>query len=125
MWTKLLLLAVAGAAGTLCRYGLTGLVQRSVGSEFPWGTFAVNAAGCLVVGMLWALFENRLSITPQARLVILVGFMGAFTTFSAFVLETGELLHDSQWLWAAGNVLLQNVVGLVAFFGGVAAGRFV
>ena len=69
--------------------------------------------------------ENRISISSETRVVILVGFMGAFTTFSSFIFDTSQLLEDSQWFLAFGNVALQNVVGLVALFAGLAFGRFI
>ena len=121
---KLLLLSAAGAAGTLARFGLSGLVQRIVpGSAFPWGTLAVNAVGCLLFGIVWSLAEERLVISGATRAIVLVGFMGAFTTFSTFAFETGQLLDDSQWLAAAGNVLLQNVAGVVLVLVGIAVGK--
>jgi len=123
MWQKLLLLGAAGAAGTLARYGLAGVAQRLSDSEFPWGTLAVNVLGCFVTGAFWALAEDRLSISSQTRAVILIGFMGAFTTFSAYVLETGGLLRDAEWTWALGNVVLNNVLGVALFVAGLAAGR--
>ncbi len=123
MWLKALLLGLAGAAGTLARYGLTGLVQRLFRTEFPWGTLTVNLVGCCLAGLLWAAAESRVQISGQTRTVILVGFMGAFTTFSSLMLETGNLLRDSQWAWAAGNVVLNNVLGIAALLAGLAAGR--
>lgn len=124
LWQKILLLAVAGAAGTLARFGLAGLVQRiAPGSEFPWGTLAVNAAGCLLFGVVWSLAEERLIISGATRAIVLVGFMGAFTTFSTFAFETGQMLDDSQWLAAAGNLLVQNVAGVALVLLGIAVGK--
>ncbi len=120
---KFVYLVVAGAAGTLARYGLAGLVHRIDGAWFPWGTLTVNLLGCLLAGLGWSLFEDRLAMPAQLRTIVLVGFMGAFTTFSAYILETGQLLRSSQWLAAAANLLLQNILGLVALFGGAALGR--
>ena len=114
MLPKILYLAVAGAAGTLARYWLGGLVQRNITTDFPFGTAAVNIIGCLVFGLLWAFMESRLSISGQMRMVIFVGFFGAFTTFSSFAFETAQMLDESQWLWASANILLQNVLGLVS-----------
>ncbi len=124
MWTQLLLLALAGAAGTLCRYGLSGLVQRLCGDQFPWGTFAVNALGCFLFGLVWALAEDRLLISGRSRFVVLTGFMGAFTTFSTFAFESTGLLQDAQWGRAAWNLLGQNLVGVACVLMGVAAGRW-
>jgi CrcB protein len=120
---KIAWLAVAGAAGTVARYVLAGLVQNVTGAMFPWGTAVVNIVGCFAAGLLWALFEHRVTVTPETRIIILIGFMGAFTTFSAFILETGELVRASEWLYAAANVGLQNGLGFVALFVGIAVGR--
>lgn len=120
---KILWLAIAGAAGTLARYWFGGLIQRYSGAGFPWGTFAVNMAGCFLFGLIWALAEERLVISGGVRAVILIGFMGAFTTFSSFVFETGALARDSQFLLAAGNLLLQNVCGMIFLFLGFASSR--
>ena len=125
MLQKLLLIGLAGGVGTLARYGLAGLVQRWSGAAFPWGTVVVNAVGCFVFGIIWALASERLALSGQVRVIVLVGFMGAFTTFSTYVAETGEMLADSQWLLASGNVLMQNAVGLALFFAGAAIVRWV
>jgi CrcB protein len=120
---KLLALAVAGTLGTLARYGLGGLVQRLHESAFPWGTLVVNALGCFLFGVVWALAEERLVISGETRLVLLVGFMGAFTTFSTYAFETGAMLRDAEWLLAASNLLAHNLLGIACFFVGVALGR--
>ncbi|MBN1939156.1 MAG: CrcB family protein, partial [Candidatus Aminicenantes bacterium] len=73
----ILILCVSGALGTLARYSLSGLVYRLFGSRFPYGTMAVNLLGCLVLGFLAALAEVRLTLTPQARLFLMIGFCGA------------------------------------------------
>jgi fluoride exporter len=124
MLLKLLYLGLAGAAGTLARYGLSGLAARNVGTTFPWGTVAVNLLGCLLFGVLWAFLENRIAAGGQIKMIIFIGFFGAFTTFSTFAFETCQLLDDAQWLWAAGNFLLQTVVGLIAVMAGLTVGRW-
>jgi CrcB protein len=121
---KLLLLALAGACGTLARYWLSGAAHEVLGSDFPWGTAVVNLLGCLLFGLVWVLADERQLLRPELRLVILVGFMGAFTTFSSIIFETGELLRGSQWAFAALNILGQNVLGFAAFCLGAALGRF-
>ena len=129
---KLAGIAAAGVLGTLARYGLSGLVQRaSGGSAFPWGTLAVNALGCLAFGVVWSLAETRFlsgravpaALSADARTVVLVGFLGAFTTFSSFAFETGQLLRDAKPALAAANLVAQNALGVAAFFGGLAVGR--
>lgn len=124
MTQKLLLLFLAGGAGTLARYGLDGFVQRLTGAtSFPWGIAAVNLLGCFLFGLVGAMAAERGLISPEARLVLLVGFMGAFTTFSTLIGETGAFLGDRQWFFTAANFALQNVGGLVLYFLGQAAGR--
>lgn len=125
MMQKLAWLALAGALGTLARYGLAGFVHRINGVSFPWGTMAVNLTGCFLAGLLWSMFENRWPVSGETRTLLLVGFMGAFTTFSALILETGELLRSAEWMHAAANLTLHNGLGFVALFAGAALGRMV
>jgi fluoride exporter len=122
---KLLLLAVAGALGTLARYGLGGFVQEHTGRVFPWGTVVVNLLGCLAFGIVWASLQERWSTSGETRTIILVGFMGAFTTFSTFVFETNGLLADRQWWPAIGYFTIHNVGGLAALLLGLAIGRLI
>ena len=75
MMAKMVWLAVAGATGTLARYGLAGLVQNLSGATFPWGTAVVNIIGCFAAGLLWALFEHRITVAPDTRVIILIGFI--------------------------------------------------
>jgi len=110
---NLILMALAGGAGALCRYGLGGVVQRLAGDRFPMGTLAVNLLGCLLFGLVWGWLEGRAGFSPQTRAIVLTGFMGAFTTFSTFAFETANLLQSGQWLAAAFNVGVQTVLGVV------------
>ncbi len=121
--TKLGWLFLAGGCGSLARYSLAGLVQRVYGGELPLGTFFVNALGCLLFGFVWTLAEDRVIISGESRLLILTGFMGAFTTFSTFAFESNALLRDSEWLAAAGNIVGQNVTGILCIMFGMALGR--
>jgi CrcB protein len=125
MPTRLLLIAAAAAAGALARYGLAGLVQSGLGTRYPWSTLAVNVIGCFVAGGLFGLFETRWMISGEARVAIFIGFLGSFTTFSTYMLETSMLARDSQWVAAIGNVVLQNGVGAAALFLGLIASRTV
>lgn len=118
---NLLWIGLAGAFGALARYGLSGLVQRRAGEGFPWGTLAVNLAGCFVFGLVWAVAENRLRLSG-VRTIVLIGFVGAFTTFSTFAFETGALLDSSKWPLAAGNIFMHCAGGLLLLFAGMALG---
>ncbi len=115
------MLALAGGMGALSRYGLAGLVQRLAGGNFPVGTFCVNIFGCFLFGFVWGVLETRLG--PQFRVVVLTGFMGAFTTFSTYAFESLSLAQHGQWTLALVNILGQNVLGLLLLFGGLALGR--
>jgi CrcB protein len=120
---KLLLIGLAGALGALTRYSLSGFVQRYSGFTFPVGTLVVNLLGTFLFGFIWSLVEQRLVISVETRVVILSGFLGAFTTFSSFMFETSALVGDGQWGYALLNITVQIVLGMVAIFLGLAAGR--
>ncbi|MGE3803065.1 MAG: CrcB family protein [Gemmataceae bacterium] len=122
---KFLLIAMAGAMGSLCRWGVGELVQKRLLANvlFPWGTFTVNALGCFLFGLVWPLAEDRLLISSETRQIILTGFMGAFTTFSTFIFETNALAESREWLMAGGNLFGQIVVGILFLMLGLIVGR--
>ncbi len=109
---KLLLIAVGGSLGALARYGLSGFVQKRIEGAFPAGTLVVNLAGCLAIGIILSLVEDRQFLSTNARVFLTVGFLGAFTTFSAFGYETVELLRDNNLGLAFWNVGANVVLGL-------------
>ncbi len=111
---KYLLLAAAGAAGSLSRYLLAGFVQSFAGSGFAWGTLSVNLIGCFGAGLLFALGERYGVFSEAVRSALLIGFFGAFTTFSTFALETWLLLREGAWWLAAGGFLAHNALGIGA-----------
>lgn len=120
---KLFWIAVAGAAGTLSRYGLARFVQKFAGPSFPAGTLVVNLAGCLAFGLVWGLVEKRLPWAGEFRFIVLTGYMGAFTTFSTYMFETATLVRLSQWWLAAANLVGQTTLGLLLVFAGLALSR--
>lgn len=111
---KLALIALAGAAGALSRYGLASAVQRLAGASFPLGTFVVNLTGCLAFGLLTGLFEGRLHVSAETRFALLTGFLGAYTTFSTYAFESAALLRDGEWLTASLNIGGQVALGIIA-----------
>lgn len=121
-WTAALSLAAGGALGALARYGVSSGLHRVLGHRFPWGTLAVNLLGCFLIGFLAARWD-RADLARNHRLFWGVGFLGAFTTYSAFALETGILVRDGAWGGAGAYVGLHLVFGLVALFLGFAAAR--
>ncbi len=119
--TKLLLVGLGGFAGAVLRYLISGAVQNAGRSvAFPYGTFAVNIIGCFVIGLLAQLVETRAALTAEMRLLLMVGLLGSFTTYSTFGSETFALIQDQRWGVAMLNICLHVVLGLSA----VMMGRF-
>ena len=118
-------IAVAGALGSLARYGLDGAVSRRFPTSFPWGTFVVNISGAFVLGFLLTLMTEQLTTAPWVRSALAIGFLGAYTTFSTLQYETYRLLEDGALALAlaAANVLGSAAAGLLAVYLGVVAGR--
>ncbi|HJQ32988.1 MAG TPA: fluoride efflux transporter CrcB [Pyrinomonadaceae bacterium] len=115
---RITLVGLAGLAGTLCRYWLSGAVVRRYGEEFPWGTLAVNVAGCFVVGLLYQLLQERGDVSETARAAVFVGLLGGFTTFSSYGLQTFTLLREGRVGFAALNVVASNLLGLLMVYAG-------
>lgn len=120
----LLVVALAGGAGAVCRFVLATAIQERSGPRFPWGTLACNLGGCLVFGVVVALFEEQVGLGPRTRLALLTGFLGAFTTFSTYAYETGVRMNRVEWEVAALNLLANNAGGLACVLVGVALGRW-
>jgi len=120
---KLILLMSAGGGGTVARFLLSTAMQKFIAGGFPWGTLAVNVLGSFAFGFIWAVVGVHNGPNTQLRLLLLVGFMGGFTTFSSFAFETTKLFDDSGWWLAAGNILMQNLFGIGAVISGIALGR--
>jgi CrcB protein len=119
----ILAIAIGGALGALARYGVGALVAEKAGVTFPWGTFVINITGAFVLGLLFALFAGRTSLPQWAISGMTIGFLGAYTTFSTFMLESLVLSEDGR-IWAAvGNVAGSVLAGLVAVTLGVLVGR--
>lgn len=118
-----LAIAIGGASGALARWLVSTGVHRWLGHEFPWGTLAVNVAGSFVMGLLAVLLVERLAVGPAWRAGILVGFLGAFTTFSTFALETVALANDGMNLRAAMNVVASVGACVLAALLGIQVAR--
>lgn len=118
-----LLVAVGGALGSVARYKLGALIlHHTLSWSFPAGTFAVNVLGCLVAGLLLGLGENYAFLTNEARVLIFTGFLGGFTTFSAFGVETIALIERGQIAVAAAYVVFSVLCGLAALWAAVKLG---
>jgi CrcB protein len=111
-----LLVALGGALGSVARYGASGLAIRWLGDGFPWGTLLVNVTGSFAIGLLSTLTadDGRWAVSPGGRAFFMAGVCGGFTTFSAFSLQTLELMRDDRWVNAGLNVVGSVVLCLVA-----------
>lgn len=110
---NVLLVGAGGFLGSIARYALSGLVLRMTAAHrFPLGTLVVNIVGCFAMGVLAGLAERWHLFGNSARLFLLTGLLGGFTTFSAFAYETYFLGREDAWSWAIANVALHVVVGL-------------
>jgi len=119
----LLLVFVGGGIGSVCRYAMATSLQRTFPGPFPVGTFSVNLLGCFVIGLVGALGLERAAISPEARLFIMVGILGGFTTFSSFAWESLGLLTVRDLLRASLYVGGSVFLGLLGAFLGRAIGR--
>ncbi|MDR3722068.1 MAG: fluoride efflux transporter CrcB [Candidatus Acidiferrales bacterium] len=116
---RIALLIVFGSLGTLARYALQGVVQQRTGSAFPSGTLVVNLIGCFLLGGIAQYSLAHLTIPPEWRIGITVGFFGAFTTFSSFSWETARMLQDGEWRRGAIYVLASLIGGLACVIFGM------
>jgi len=112
---KLANLIIGGAVGTVARYSLSGLVHRFAGVNFPYGTFVVNMSGCFLIGFLATLADKKFLLGSDVKLLLMIGFCGAFTTFSTLIFESDSLLKSGELLKAFLNIFLSILVGLVVY----------
>jgi len=118
---RILLVGVGGFFGAVLRYLISGYVQNlSQSISFPYGTFAVNIIGCFLIGVLSHLVESQAGVSAEMRLLLMVGLLGSFTTYSTFSNETINLLQDQELFLALLNIGTHLIVGLSA----VLIGRF-
>ena len=122
---RFILIGLAGFVGTLARYWLSGVVARRYGETFPYGTFAVNALGCLLAGFLFCLMYDRFLTSPTSRSMIFIGLLGGFTTFSSFGLQTFTMLREGEIFLALLNLGLSNLAGLFLVWAGYKLGGLI
>ena len=123
MWAKYLVVALGGAAGAVTRYAVGGWAQARFGSGWPYGTFLINISGSFVLG-LFATLALRCAWSEYWRLLIAMGFLGAYTTFSTFTFESLQLISEGkQYRAAALNMVGSRVVGFLAAYLGVVTAR--
>jgi fluoride exporter len=111
---NILIVGIGGFLGAVARYAIAIWIGQKWGRSFPMGTFVINVSGSFLIGLLMVLFTERYLVNPQWRLLLVVGFLGAYTTFSTFEYETGSLLKDGEWMMALLNIVGSVVAGFVA-----------
>lgn len=116
-------IAVGGAAGAVTRYLVDGWVSERTGGAFPYGTLVVNLSGAFLLGLLATLALERSVLPATIRPTVLVGFIGAYTTFSTWMLESWRLAEQGALLGSVVNIVGSVVLGLVALGGGIVVGR--
>jgi len=117
-------IALGGALGALSRFWVSDLIYQTYGRSFPWGTLAVNLLGSFLIGFLYILLDNRFNDYPELRAILMVGFLGAFTTFSTFSLDSFLLIESGYWFKALINILSNVFACLFAVWLGFLIGRF-
>ena len=115
--------AVGGSGGALARFGLDSLIERHVDSLFPWATFTINISGCFLNGLLVAVVVDQLGAPSWLSRGLIVGFLGAYTTFSTMAVETVTLVKDGRALLGIAYLCFSIVAGLAAAYAGIISGR--
>lgn len=120
---NIILVALGGAFGSVARYLVGVWTLRRFGPNFPWGTLTVNIVGCFAIGLISEVIARRLNASPEMRLLLVTGFLGGFTTFSAFSLDVISLFERGATVAGASYVIASVGVSLYAVFAGLALGR--
>ena len=120
---SLLLIGLGGFAGAISRYLVDGFVTDRTAAAFPWGTLAVNLSGSFVLGLLFAMTAERAILPADIRGPVMIGFIGAYTTFSTFMLESWVLIENGSYTTAVANLGGSVLLGLVAVLAGLTLGR--
>jgi CrcB protein len=114
---------IGGFLGANARYILSGQVAQRLGVTFPYGTMIINLTGALLIGIIFTILTDRVVADPLWRQLIVVGFLGGYTTFSSYTFEAVTLMQDGRWSAALTYVVGINLLGLVACFLGIVIAR--
>lgn len=121
--TSILWIGLGGFLGANGRYWLGSLVNRWLGTGFPWATGLVNISGALAIGIIATLFADRALDDESLRLFLIVGVLGGYTTFSSYTWEAITLMQEDRWLTAITYLVGSNVIGILACVAGVFIAR--
>ena len=116
MFKYIILIGTGGFIGSVLRFYISKLVQNVFLSSFPYGTFAVNVIGCLLIGIIFGIAEKGTWLTPEWRMFLTVGLCGGFTTFSTFSSESFQLLRDGQLMHVLSYAALSVLLGILAVY---------
>jgi len=117
--SKYVELVIGGSIGTIARYTVAGLVYNIFGTTFPYGTLMVNLSGCFIIGVLSTLAEEKFLLGSSVRVMLMMGFCGAYTTFSTLIFETNNLVQDGEMMRAFLNLFISVLAGFIIFRAGV------
>jgi CrcB protein len=115
----LLIIGTGGFLGSIARYLSQQAISKILPNIFPYGTLAVNIAGCFLIGIIYALADRGNAITPEWRFFLTTGFCGGFTTFSTFSYESYNLIRDEQYLFLSLYIGISVIIGILATFLGI------
>ncbi len=121
--TKYLIIALGGAAGSMLRFWAAGQVGERWGIRFPYGTLAINVSASFLIGLIMTLLAERAHFDPFWGYLLVIGFLGGYSTFSSFTYETFRVFEDGEFLIAALNIVFSVGAGLAAVWAGVITGR--
>ncbi|PIE41237.1 MAG: fluoride efflux transporter CrcB [Gammaproteobacteria bacterium] len=122
-FSQILWVALGGALGAASRFALSSWVNQATSSSFPWGTYAVNILGSCVFGVLFVVIFSNQPHREELRLLVMVGFLGAFTTFSTFSFETVRLMESGLWPMALANILFSVITCILGAWVGMGIAR--
>lgn len=120
---QIISIAIGGALGALCRYGMTMGISSLIGRGFPYGTLVVNILGSFLMGAAYVIIVEEINVNPEWRVGITIGLLGAFTTFSTFSIETLNLLESGDVFKASLNILLSISFCMLGCWLGMIIGR--
>ncbi len=115
--------SLGGIVGACARYFLSRFTAKILGTSFPWGTLFINVTGSFVLGVFLVYTSERVFVDPRWRLLVAIGFCGAYTTFSSYAYESMVYFQQGNWTLFAGNVVANNLICLAAVLGGAALAR--